>query len=76
MGGILFGLAILTTSYLFLVTTSCYSLAYLGILLKNKQISIFNFLFHMILQLCFVLDIIDTIYLLNKNKYNDTFFRS
>ena len=71
MGGIFFGLAFLVTSYLFLVTTSCYSLAYLGILLKNKQISIVHFFFHMILQLCFVMDIIDTVYLLYKYKHND-----
>ena len=66
MGGIFFGLAILVQSYLFLITTSCYSIAFLGILIKAKQIPKSRFFIHGILQLCFVLDVVDTIHLLHK----------
>jgi len=53
-------------AYFILLVTSSFSIAY--ILLQNKNKKIKNYIIHIILQLCFVLDIIDTIYILNNNK--------
>ena len=70
MGGIIMGFIFLIQTYLLFIATSCYSISFLGILLKNKKISLKSFIIHLLLQFCFVMDIIDTIYLLRKYKNN------
>ena len=51
-------------TYIFLLITSIFSIAYILLLRKNKYIN--NIVIHIILQLCFVLDIINMIYILRK----------
>ena len=68
--GVILGLIFIIQAYLLLIATSCYSISFLGILLKNKKISLKSFIIHLLLQFCFVMDIIDTIYLLRKYKNN------
>jgi hypothetical protein len=71
MGGLVLGLALLLSSYLYLASTSCYSLAYLGVLYRNNRITGARCIVHAVLQLCFVLDIIDTLYLLRTYQGGD-----
>jgi hypothetical protein len=56
-------------NYIILLSTSSYSISYLLLLKKHNIINKNNFIINMILQLCFVLDVIGIIYL-NK-KYNE-----
>ena len=51
-------------TYLFLLITSIFSIAFILLLNKNKYLK-HNYI-HILLQLCFVIDIIDIIYLLRK----------
>jgi hypothetical protein len=56
-------------AYMILLITSCYSIFYINLL--NKNIKIKKYFMHIILQLCFVLDIIDILYLIKKYKIED-----
>ena len=53
-------------SYMVLLLTSIFSISYLLNLRKNKIITGKQLIMHSILQLCFVIDIIDTIYIIRK----------
>jgi hypothetical protein len=53
-------------SYTVLMLTSIFSILYLINLRKNKIILNKQFIVHLILQLCFVIDIIDIIYIIKK----------
>ncbi|GFP77006.1 DUF6652 family protein [Clostridium fungisolvens] len=55
-------------AYLTVIFTSSYGLGFSLILYKEKMISTGKLVLHIILQLCFVLDVLDTIILLAKNK--------
>jgi hypothetical protein len=57
-------------SYLMLLATSLYSIVYLRLLYKNGALDKREFKIHLILQLIFTLDIIDTIYLIVKKRLN------
>ena len=62
-------------TYIFLLITSIFSIAFILLLRRNKYID--DVIIHIILQLCFVLDIIDMIYILKetgnlrKDKFNE-----
>lgn len=53
-------------TYIVLLFTSIFSISYLLNIKKNKRITNWQFIGHSILQLCFIIDIIDTIYIASK----------
>jgi hypothetical protein len=55
-------------AYLTVISTATYGLGFSLILYKEKRLRTGILVLHMILQLCFVLDVIDTVILLTKNK--------
>ncbi|GKU25150.1 DUF6652 family protein [Clostridium folliculivorans] len=55
-------------AYLTVIFTSSYGIGFSLILYKEKRIKTGKLVLHMLLQLCFVLDVIDTIILVSKNK--------
>lgn len=55
-------------TYLTVIFTSSYGIGYSFILYKEKRLKTGKLILHILLQLCFVLDVIDTIILLTKNK--------
>jgi len=60
---------ILFLSYLILLATSIYSINYIILAEKNKMITKTQCIINIILQLCFILDIINVLYLeINKKK--------
>lgn len=64
----LFFLIPIFLTYLTVLFTSCYGIAFATIMHKEKRFSIRKLLFHILMQLCFVLDVVDTIILLMKYK--------
>jgi hypothetical protein len=50
-------------TYIILLGTSVFSISYIILLYKNNNILLIQLIFHVILQLCFVFDIIDMFYL-------------
>ena len=56
----------ISASYMVLILTSIFSIAYLKNLHKNRKIEFKKFIIHSILQLIFVIDIIDIIIILKK----------
>ena len=59
---------IVIISYLVLLSTSIYSIFYIIILKNSNKLTKTQFIIHVLLQLCFIFDIIDLIYLLNLSK--------
>lgn len=59
-------------AYLTVIFTSTYGIGFSLILYKEKRLRTRKLILHIILQLCFVLDIIDTVILLAKNKVMKT----
>ena len=57
-------------TYLILLGTSIFSISYIRLLYKNNEIKKYQMIIHIILQLCFIWDIIDIIYLKIKIKNN------
>ncbi|MFL0248586.1 DUF6652 family protein [Candidatus Clostridium stratigraminis] len=55
-------------TYLAVIFTSIYGIGFSLILYKEKRLRIGKLILHVVLQLCFVLDVLDTIILLAKNK--------
>jgi hypothetical protein len=55
-------------SYIILLVTSSYSISYLVLLKRNDIITRKQFRIYLVLQLCFVLDIIGIIYISNRVK--------
>jgi hypothetical protein len=55
-------------TYLSVLSTSFYGIGFIVILYKAKKLKIGKLIFHILLQLCFVLDVVDTLILLAKNK--------
>ncbi|GFZ30844.1 hypothetical protein CSC2_13700 [Clostridium zeae] len=55
-------------AYLTVIFTSSYGIGFSLILYKEKRVKTGKLILHIILQLCFVLDVIDTVILLVKNK--------
>ncbi|MFL0269350.1 DUF6652 family protein [Candidatus Clostridium radicumherbarum] len=55
-------------AYLTVIFTSTYGIGFSLILYKEKRLRTGKLILHIILQLCFVLDILDTVILLAKNK--------
>jgi hypothetical protein len=55
-------------AYLTVIFTSSYGIGFSLVLYNKKRISTGKLVLHIILQLCFVLDVIDTIILIAKNK--------
>jgi hypothetical protein len=55
-------------TYISLLITSIFSIAFILLLNKNKYLK--RYYIHILLQLCFVIDIIDIIYLLKKIDIN------
>ncbi|MBK1813191.1 hypothetical protein JHL18_21445 [Clostridium sp. YIM B02505] len=55
-------------AYLTVIFTASYGIGFSLILYKEKRIKTGKLVLHILLQLCFVLDVIDTIVLLAKNK--------
>jgi len=55
-------------TYIILIGTSIFSISYIRILYKNNEITFFQMIIHIILQLCFFGDIIDVLYLKYKIK--------
>lgn len=54
--------------YISLISTSVYSILFVLFLYNKKKITLFETVVHIILQLIFVLDIIDSLYLASKYK--------
>lgn len=61
-------IVIIFITYLTVIFTSSYGIGFLAIIKKEKRIKAGNFIIHILLQLCFVLDVIDTMILLIKYK--------
>lgn len=57
-------------TYLSVIFTSSYGIGYVAFLYKEGKIKTSKLIIHIILQLCFVLDVLDTIILLKKVKEN------
>lgn len=55
-------------AYLTVIFTATYGIGFSLILYNEKRISAGKLIVHIMLQLCFVLDVIDTVFLLAKNK--------
>lgn len=55
-------------TYLTVVLTSVYGIGFVAILKRERRITTGKLIIHILLQLCFVLDIIDTIVLVIKHK--------
>ena len=55
-------------SYISLMSTSVYSILFVLFLYNKKKITLFETVVHIILQLIFVLDIVDSLYLASKYK--------
>lgn len=55
-------------AYLTVIFTSSYGIGFSLILYKDKRIKTGKLVLHILLQLCFVLDVLDTIILIAKNK--------
>ncbi len=55
-------------TYLIVIFTSSYGIGFLAIVKREKKINTGSFVIHILLQLCFVLDVFDTIILLFKYK--------
>jgi hypothetical protein len=69
--GIIFLPILVLLTYILFLGTSVFSIAYIKLLYQEGEIVSIHKILHIILQLCFVLDIVDIIYLkikLNKNK--------
>lgn len=61
---------IITYTYFTILATSSYNINKLFALCQNKKISVAQFVIHFILQIVFVTDLIDTVYLTTKqNKF-------
>ncbi len=57
-----------TMTYIIMLCTSVYGMGYLALLKKEEKISLTRLVVNLILQVIFVLDILDTIYLLIKYR--------
>ena len=55
-------------TYLTVLFTSCYGMGFIAIINKENRINSGKMIIHILFQLCFVLDVISTIILLNKYK--------
>lgn len=59
-------------TYLEVLFTSSYGIGFIAIINKEKRIKSVSFIIHVLLQLCFILDIISTIVLLTRYKVEHT----
>lgn len=57
-------------TYLSVIFTSSYGIGYTAILYKEQKLKSGKLVIHILLQLCFVMDVLDTIVLLRKYKVN------
>ncbi|OPX45967.1 hypothetical protein CLHUN_04420 [Ruminiclostridium hungatei] len=71
----LFFMFVIFFTYLGVIFTSAYGIGLLALLLKEKKLKAGCFLFHLLLQLCFVLDVVDTLVLMKKFKRNGSLGR-
>ncbi|MEL7569144.1 MAG: DUF6652 family protein [Eubacteriaceae bacterium] len=55
-------------TYLSVLYTSVYGIGFTALLYKQKKLTAIQLLIHVLLQICFILDVISTIILLVKNK--------
>jgi hypothetical protein len=64
-------LPIIKMIYMIFISTIAYSISYIIYIIRKKWIKILTGILYIIIQLCFILDIINTIYLYNKYKKNE-----
>lgn len=65
----LFFLVPIFFTYLSVLLTSCYGIGFAAILNKEKNLGSGKMIIHVLLQICFVLDVLSTIILIIKYKY-------